>query len=65
MMTYHHSNGEATLSGKPRCKHFLTFPLTWTYNFVIWQHKFIKYDSIDSMIFEEYNDIIKKLLKHL
>ena len=27
------------------------------YNFVIWQHKLMKYDSIDCVVFEEYNDI--------
>ena len=31
-------------SVKSRCKHFLTCPLTWAYNFVIWKHKLIKYN---------------------
>ena len=57
-VAYHHSNDVALhMWGKSNNKHFLNFPLPeLAYNFVIRQHKLIKYDSIDSVIFEEYND---------
>ena len=67
-MTYHHSKGKVLLSIRGAghaVNMFLTFPLTCAYNFVIWQNKLIEYNDIDCVIFEEYNDIIFFLLKHL